>query len=122
MGDTKLNANSQWTWPAATFTELRLPSYYGWIILAGTLDILLTTVVLSLGGSEANPIASAIIYTCGLSGMVAYKYFIVGLVILGCEIVARTRMSAARRLAQILIVIHFTPVIWSSGLLLIIAT
>ena len=106
----------------ASATEIRMPTSCWWIIIAGTLDILLTTVMLSLGGSEANPIAAAVIESYGLIGMVVYKYFVVGLVIFGCEYVYRYQVNTARRLAGILIAIHFAPVLWSSGLLISMAT
>ena len=96
---------------------LSLPMAYRWIAIGGTLDILLTGVILSLGGYEANPIANAILMQYGFAGMVIFKYFVIALVIIGCEIVARHELKSAGRLAVVLIVIHFSPVIWSTGLL-----
>jgi len=104
---------------AIASTPLALPSRYAWIILGGTLDILLTTVILALGGQEANPLANAILLSYGMFGMIVYKYILVGAVILGCEYIARKQINTAKRLAAILIAIHFAPVVWSTSLLAI---
>jgi hypothetical protein len=104
--------DTAWSGQRETQTSLRLPSCHLWIIAVGTLDILITMIILSLGGFEANPIAAAIIADYGLAGMVVYKYFCIALLIFGCEFVARTRIDTARRLAMLVVAISAAPVVW----------
>ena len=118
MNGSEQTRDIAWRWQSEASIDLRLPNCCSWIIAVGTLDILLTTIILSLGGSEANPIAAAVITAYGLPGMVVYKYCCVAFVIFGCEFVARTLMDTARRLAALVIAISLAPVVWSSGLLL----
>jgi hypothetical protein len=97
---------------------LRFPTLYAAIIVAGSLDVLLTGILLALGGREANPLADAVLRMHGFPGMVVYKYLTVGLVILACEFVAERNLRRAQGLALALIAIKASPVAWSSGLLL----
>ncbi|MEM9882013.1 MAG: DUF5658 family protein [Planctomycetota bacterium] len=109
---------------ARTFTvnrSLKFPWLYTAIIAAGTLDVLLTGILLALGGREINPLAAAILEHYGFAGMVVFKYLIVGLVILMCDFVADRDWRKARVLAIALIGIKASPVIWSSGLLIWVA-
>ncbi|MEM9386632.1 MAG: DUF5658 family protein [Pseudomonadota bacterium] len=99
-------------------TRLRLPIAYACLIAVGTFDILFTTIILSLGGAEANPIAAAVIEQYGLAGLVAFKYLVIAVVILGCEFVASARIETARRLALVVVAITAAPVVWSTGLLI----
>jgi hypothetical protein len=96
---------------------LRFPSLYAAIIVAGTLDVWLTGVLLALGGQEANPLANAALQAHGFGGMVLFKYLAVGLVILACEFVASRDRRTARNLALVLIAIHAAPLPWSAALL-----
>jgi hypothetical protein len=97
--------------------KLRFPSLYAAIIVAGTLDVWLTGVLLALGGQEANPLANAALQAHGFGGMVLFKYLAVGLVILACEFVASRDRRTARNLALVLIAIHAAPLPWSAALL-----
>ena len=97
---------------------LRFPWLYSAIIVAGSLDVLLTGILLSLGGREGNPLADAVLQTHGFGGMVVFKYLIVGLVILACDFVAEREQRKARRLAIALVVIHALPLPWSTALIL----
>ncbi|MEM9347609.1 MAG: DUF5658 family protein [Planctomycetota bacterium] len=92
-------------------------SAYIWIIIGASLDILFTGIILAKGGQEANPIANAVLITFGFTGMVAFKYMTVLLILVGCEFVSRHSARKGRRLAITLIVIHFAPVFWSTYLL-----
>ncbi|MEM6671926.1 MAG: DUF5658 family protein [Planctomycetota bacterium] len=97
--------------------DLRFPLLYGAIIIAGSLDIWLTGILLELGAIEANPVADAVLATHGFTGMVVFKYLIVGSVILSCEFVAARNRKAARMLAVALVALHAAPLPWSAGLL-----
>ncbi|MEM1108863.1 MAG: DUF5658 family protein [Planctomycetota bacterium] len=101
-----------------TVREMRFPWLYAGIIVAGTLDIILTAIILALGGKEANPLANAVLQTHGFEGMILFKYLVVGLVILACEFIADRNRRKALSLAVILVVIHSFPVVWSTSLLL----
>lgn len=103
-----------WDGQSEIQTKLRLPYCHAWIIAVGTLDILVTTIILSLGGAEANPIAAAILAVYGISGMVVYKYVCILLLIIGCEVVARSRIDTAQRLAMLVVAISAAPVVWGS--------
>ena len=113
MANTTISNNSLLLYP-----PLLLPRRYCWIVIGGTLDIVLTMFILSLGGHEANPLAEAMLLTHGPTGMITYKYLLVLLAIIGCEFVARRKLNIARVLSTILILIHFAPVVWSCGLLI----
>ncbi|MEM9108744.1 MAG: DUF5658 family protein [Planctomycetota bacterium] len=91
---------------------------YTWIVVAASLDILLTGIILANGGQEINPIANLVLMSQGFTGMVMFKYIAVFFIILGCEFVTRHNMRKGQRLAIALIAIHFTPVFWSTSLIL----
>jgi hypothetical protein len=102
---------------APTSRSLRFPALYGAIIIASSLDVLLTGILLALGGEEANPLADAILRAHGFSGMVVFKYLVVGWVILSCEFVADRNHRKGQTLAVALVTIKASPVVWSGGLL-----
>ena len=97
--------------------ELRFPFLYGGIVVAGSFDIWLTGLLLSLGGREANPVAGAVLETHGFTGMVIFKYLVVATVILACEFVASRDRRKARFLAITLVALHAAPLPWSASLL-----
>lgn len=121
MDEAAQAINTSSCWRARAQTPLRLPRCCGWLIAVGTLDILFTAVILSLGGAEANPIAASVIKAYGLQGMVVFKYFVIALLISGCEFVARQRIETARRLGLVVVAISAAPVVWSTGLLVTIS-
>jgi len=90
---------------------LLFPRLYLGLIAAAAGDALLTWVVLSLGGSEANPIADAILAFYGWAGMVGFKFAMMTVVIVLCEWVGRRRLPAGKRLAIIAIAIQFIPLL-----------
>jgi len=88
--------------PILTFRSLppmRYPLLYLWFVLVSSLDIVLTWVVLQLGGWEVNPVAAAIIKHWGLPGAIGFKFSLMLIVIVLCEVIGRKRDSTARRLA-----------------------
>lgn len=95
------------------------PDTYCWYILAGVLDIALTWVVLSLGGSEVNIIAQRAIELGGHWGLILLKLSSVVLVIFICEHITRRQPRVARRLAVAAVAISaFPPVMASAQLAL----
>ncbi|MEM6552372.1 MAG: DUF5658 family protein [Planctomycetota bacterium] len=91
---------------------------YIWVIVGATLDVLLTGIILAMGGREINPVANAVLKAHGFTGMVVFKYIAVFVVLVGCEFVTRHNARSGRRLCALLVAIHFAPVVWSTGLLI----
>ncbi len=87
------------------------PNTYTWFVLVSSLDIMLTWVVLHYGGVEANPLAANVIYRWGLPGMVAYKFALILLVIVICEVVGRRNPKAGRGLALAAIGVTCIPLV-----------
>lgn len=83
---------------------------YVWFIFASALDIMLTWVVLALGGRETNGVADAALRHFGLRGLVLFKFAIVTFVIGVCEIVGHHNRAAGRRLAEWAVAVTFIPV------------
>lgn len=78
---------------------LRYPGLYGGFVFVSSLDIILTWLVLQLGGREVNPLAAAVIAHWGLGGAIAFKFSLMLMVIVLCEVIGRNRDATARRLA-----------------------
>lgn len=92
---------------------MRYQNTYVWLLLAASLDIMLTGIVLFLGGSEVNWLADQVLKTYQMPGMVVFKFGLVIFVILMCEFVGRMRDKTGQRLATWAVVINFFPVVWT---------
>jgi hypothetical protein len=98
--------------------SMRYPSAYVWLVFASTLDVILTYLVLYYWeGCEANPIAAAVITQKGFSWAIVFKFALVVLSILVCEVVGRFRDRDGRRLAVLCVVIAALPVVYTLTLL-----
>ncbi|MBL9140911.1 MAG: hypothetical protein JNK53_03505 [Phycisphaerae bacterium] len=86
---------------------------YVWTIFLSALDIMLTWIILSRAGTEANPVARAVIHAWDLPGAVAFKFALVMLAIVICEIVGRQRPATGWMLACAAALINAIPVGWS---------
>lgn len=86
---------------------------YLWFVLVSALDIVFTWTILSLGGKEVNVIADAVIAHTGFSGMMIYKFCLVLLVVVICEVVGRRRLALGRFLASWSVAITAVPVVLS---------
>ena len=86
------------------------PELYPWLILVASLDIMLTWVCLSLGGSEFNPIAARFIDIGGLAGAILLKFTCVIVVVLACEEIGRRRSQMGRRLGGVAVALNALPV------------
>ncbi|MCA9255216.1 MAG: hypothetical protein KDA33_06235 [Phycisphaerales bacterium] len=84
--------------------DLLFARRYLWFVAASALDIVMTTLVLSVGGFEANPLASLVIDRFGMHGAIAYKFTLIIPVIVCCEIVGRHNERKGRALASFAIV------------------
>jgi Domain of unknown function (DUF5658) len=93
-------------WPRA-LAPLFEPCLYwpahAWFLALAALDLILTTVILNLGGAEANLIPCAVLAHAGMAGMVALKAASVITVLVLCESIGRRRESAGRAVALIAI-------------------
>lgn len=78
---------------------------------------MLTWVILSVGGSEANPIARLVIDAWGLPGAIAFKFSLTLAVIIICETIGRQRERLGRTIMNIAIGVSVTPVLYSILLL-----
>lgn len=88
------------------------PDLYCWYVLAATLDILVTAIVMSVYGAvEVNGFAAAVIERFGLIGLVPMKFMTVVLVLMICEYVGRHKPSAGLRVAQLAVGVSFLPVL-----------
>lgn len=96
------------------------PECYSLLVFASALDLLLTWVVLHLGGYEANVLAAFVIDRFDLPGVVAFKFGLMILVILISEYVGRRRESLGRALAMISVAFPATGA--SAGAMLIMRT
>lgn len=97
--------------------HVRYPDHYTWLVLVASLDILLTYVVLHLGGLEANPLAARVIYRWGVPGMVIYKFCFIVLAIVIAEEVGRRNDRKGRKFSEYAIVISAFPVLFALALL-----
>ncbi len=89
------------------------PRSYKWFVFISAVDVILTWFILLLGGREVNVIADAVIASAGLQGILIYKFCLVLLVVLICEIVGRRKPLVGRNLARAAIVITALPVVLS---------
>ena len=99
--------------------KMLYPTAYKWFVFISALDIILTWFILLLGGAEVNFLADAIIAHAGLKGILIYKFCLVVLVVLLCEVVGRRRPWVGRNLARLAIVITALPVVLSVAQLIL---
>ncbi len=87
------------------------PGPYVWYVFLSSLDIMMTWIVLHAGGFELNFLADWVIHHGGLPGTVAYKFGLVMLVVVICEVVGRVNDAVGRRLAEWSVAITVIPVL-----------
>ena len=92
---------------------VRYPDQYLWFVLFSSLDIMLTWIILHLGGSEVNPIAKAVIEMWDLPGAIGFKFGLMIVVLFVCEYVGSQRDAIGRALVTAAIVISAFPVAYS---------
>ena len=93
------------------------PSAYLVVVLFSSLDVVFTRAVFALGGYEVNPLAREVIHTWGWMGATLFKFSLVLLAIVICEIVTRQQPRTGIRLAWIIVGISAVPVVWSTILI-----
>ena len=92
---------------------MRYPRPYSWFVVVSVLDILFTWTVILLGGKEVNAIADMVISYAGGKGIIIYKFCLVVLVIVLCEVIGRRRDKIAKRLAEWSVAVTAIPVVLS---------
>jgi hypothetical protein len=87
-------------------------------VLVSALDVFLTILVLyAWKGHEVNPIAAAIIRHMGFQWTVAFKFALIVLVIIICEVVGRLNDRTGWKLAMAGIALSAFPVAYTFALL-----
>ncbi len=81
------------------------------LLLLASLDVMLTHLILNLGGVEANPLAARVFDQAGTLGMSVYKFALIGLFVLIMEYVGTKQLVSGRRLATAGIAISSLPVV-----------
>jgi len=99
--------------------EMLHQTAYKWFIYISAVDIVLTWFILLLGGSEVNILADAVISHSGLMGIITYKFCLVILVVVICEVVGRRRPKLGKNLSRAAICITALPVMLSIAQLLL---
>ncbi|MFP4145158.1 MAG: DUF5658 family protein [Phycisphaeraceae bacterium] len=90
------------------------PGEYAWFVLISALDIMLTWVILHLGGREVNPVAEWVIQTADLYGIIGLKLGVVVLVVAVCETLGRKKsFRSGRLLARTAVGISLIPIVAS---------
>lgn len=98
---------------------------YVWLVFVSALDVILTRLVLSAATgtideqNEINPLARLVIAEWGMLGASFFKFGLVTIVIVLCEVVGRYRPRTGFALAWSAVGIGFFPVVWSLTLLTI---
>lgn len=105
--------------PRIAARTVKYPYFYLALAFVSALDLILTYIVILIGGIEVNPIANAVLQSpADFHGLIAYKFLIVASIVLICEFISSHTDVAGRRLAGWAVVISAFPVLWSSLLLL----
>lgn len=91
--------------------DVLYPNTYLWLVFVSAMDIMMTWVVLHLGGYEANGLAAVALQHHGLPGLVAFKFAFVTLVIVICETVGRRKRETGFALARAAVAITCLPVV-----------
>lgn len=103
----------------ATTAQLRarpslamFPDCYSWFVFLSAMDLFFTLLILhpAFGAEEVNVLARWVIQHGGLRGIIAYKFGLVGLIVLICEIVGRRREGLGRKLAEWCVAVTTIPV------------
>jgi hypothetical protein len=100
--------------------QVLYPNAYVWFVFVSAMDVFMTAIILGFGGAEVNPIADSVLSAWGVTGMVIFKFAIVLLVILLCELIGRLRHRTGRRLAYFAVGITAVPMVLAFAQLLVV--
>jgi hypothetical protein len=104
--------------------RLPLESETALFVMASTLDALLTRFLLLYGGPnghtfvESNPIPRYFFESWGLDGLIYFKFALVALITIICQVIARRKVEVARRVLNFASLVVMGVVIYSAILML----
>lgn len=101
-------ASSMQTTPPSR--HVLFPTPYVWCVFFAAMDIMVTWIVLHMGGREVNGVAAWLIHRFGLWGIVVFKFVIIMAVIAICEFIGRRRPVLGKRLAEWAVALNVVPV------------
>lgn len=97
--------------PRPLIPEVLYPKLYVWYVFISTMDLILTWIILHIGGSEENLLANWVIARFDLPGVVVFKYGLVLMVISICEIIGRNSYRRGKHLGEWAVGLTFIPVV-----------
>lgn len=88
------------------------PDIYTWFIFLAAMDLFFTLLILhpTFGAVEVNVLARWVMVNGGLNGIILYKFGLVGVIIVICEIVGRQKQPVGRKLAEWCVAVTAIPV------------
>lgn len=98
---------------------LRYPNTYIGFVVVSALDLVFTGIILGMGGREVNIIANAVLMRHGFEGMIAYKFALVALVVVLCELIGRRNDRTGYRLAWWAVGVTCLPVLFAGWQLVV---
>ena len=124
---TKSESAESQGWFARTFgSKLPLETETTRFILVSTLDIFMTYLALRFSAEqrtsssigEGNPVADYFIHNWGIRGMVFFKMFMVGFIVILAQLIARKRLTYGRWVLNFGTVLVACVVVYSLSLIL----
>jgi hypothetical protein len=98
--------------------EMRYQNAYVWLVFVSALDIILTALVIYVwGGDEVNPVTDHVIQEMGFVWAIIFKFAMMLVAVIVCEVIGRQSNRAGRRLAVAAVVINGVPVVFTLTLL-----
>ncbi|MEM6750358.1 MAG: hypothetical protein AAF612_07805 [Planctomycetota bacterium] len=97
---------------------VHMPGLFLAVLLAGSLDLLLTLNVLSKGFVEANPAAEWVWLRWGGAGLTGLKYLTLAVFFVACHALSQLEPARARAVGWTALYLAVTPVAWTAGMLL----
>ena len=91
--------------------EVRYPKLEQILLFIAAMDVMLTHLILGLGGVEANPLALRVVDGGGTLGMSLYKFALVAVVVCIVEFIGARRDATGRLLAKAAIGINMFPIV-----------
>lgn len=107
--------------PPARSRAVMFPALYTWYVFLSALDLMLTWIILHADGEELNLIAAWVIARYNIRGLIAFKFIIVALVLLACEVVGRLKTDQGAKLARWAVALSAFPVVVGAAHLLLLS-
>lgn len=103
------------------FAAALYPASYGWYVFLSAVDVIFTWIILRAGGREINALADWIIDRHNVAGLVMFKFAMVALVVLVCEVIGRRDFQRGLKLARWAVALSAFPVVVGGAHLLRVA-